>query len=99
MCWIFFGQRFGHACNIGFVDLIRSGALQRAESTMSRGAGMNSISEIHASSPQAVSSSASRHPRDWQESRETTLEHCRLWSIEEIALDAGSIRDRARQRN
>jgi len=29
MCWMFFGQRFGHACNIGFVDLLRSGALQR----------------------------------------------------------------------
>lgn len=32
MCWIFFGQRFGHAFNIGFVDLLRSGALQRAKS-------------------------------------------------------------------
>ena len=23
MCWMFFAQRFGHARNIGFVDLLR----------------------------------------------------------------------------
>jgi hypothetical protein len=31
MCWMFFAQSFGDACNIDFVDLVRSGALQRAK--------------------------------------------------------------------
>jgi len=79
MCWIFFRQRFGHACNIGFVDLLRAGALQRAKSTMSRGAGMNSISEILASRKRASRSGPFSAPRDSQQSLERVSAHDFTW--------------------
>ena len=70
-----------------------------AKSTIPRGAGMNFISEVRMDRQQAANSCAFRHPSDWQESRETS-EHCQfcLRSIDEIALDAGSIHYRARQK-
>ena len=79
MCWISFGQRFGHACNIGFVDLLRSGALQRAKSTVPRGAGMNVISEILASRQRAARSGPFSDPRDSQQSLERVSAHDFTW--------------------
>jgi len=79
MCWIFFGQRFGHACNIGFVDLLRSGALKRAKSAVPRGAGMNSISEILASRQRAARSGPFSDPRDSQQSLERVSAHDFTW--------------------
>ena len=69
MCWMFFGQRFGHACEIDFVacsDLEH----RNAKSTMPRGGGMNSISEILATSQQAASSGPFSDTRDSQQSFE-----------------------------
>src|SRR5580704_5028312 len=67
--------------------------------TSSRGAAMNSISESRAKRQRHARNCAFRHRSDWQESRETSLRHCQfcLWSIDEIALHAGSIHDRARE--
>ena len=69
MCWMFFGQRFGHACDI---DFIAYSALEHcnAKSIMPRGTGMNSISEILACSQQAASSGPFSDPRDSQQSFE-----------------------------
>jgi len=81
MCWMFFAQRFGHARNIGFVDLLRVGALRRAESITSRGAGMNSISEIRISKQQAASSGPFSEPRDSQQSLVQVSTHDVTWLL------------------